>query len=99
MLNLFFTSFNFHRFCQSGFYLDFFVKKFSEVFIRNVYIYSAQFFGEKYIIEELTKKIFKKITVYLNKRTNFLRLLYSHFFIQMISFILYILVVVMYLYI
>lgn len=41
---------------QSGFYLDFFLKKNLEVFIRNLLIYTAQFFGEKYIIEVLIKK-------------------------------------------
>ena len=94
MLNFFFTSFNFQRFCQSGLYLDFFVKKISEVFVRNVYIYSAQFFGEKYVIEELTKKIFKKIIIYGNKKSVFNKFLYSHFFIQMVGFSFYIFIFV-----
>lgn len=42
---------------QSGFYIDFILKKFAEVFIRNVFVYAALFFGEKYMIEHLTKKI------------------------------------------
>ena len=42
---------------QSGFYVDFFLKKMCEVFVKNVFIYTAQFFGEKYIIEVLTKKV------------------------------------------
>ena len=42
---------------QSGFYIDFFLKKFGEVFIRNIFIYTALFFGEKYMIEQITKKI------------------------------------------
>jgi hypothetical protein len=41
---------------QSGFYIDFLFKKLVEIFIRNIFIYSALFFGEKYIIEHLTKK-------------------------------------------
>lgn len=41
---------------QSGFYFDFMLKKIAEVFIRNVFVYSALFFGEKYMIEHLTKK-------------------------------------------
>ena len=41
---------------QSGFYIDFFFKKMVEVFIRNVFVYAALFFGEKYMIEQLTKK-------------------------------------------
>ena len=56
MLYNFFITFKFHRFCQSGCYFDYFYKKFSEVFIRNVFVYAAQFVGEKYMIEVLTKK-------------------------------------------
>lgn len=59
LLNSFFFSFDFHRFCQSGFYVDFFLKKFGEVFVRNIFIYGAQFFGEKYMIEYLTKRFFE----------------------------------------
>ena len=46
----------FFKFIQNGFYLDFFIKKLAEIFVRNYFIYTAQFFGEKYIIEFLTKK-------------------------------------------
>jgi hypothetical protein len=71
MLYSFFFSFEFFRFCQSGCYLDFFYKKCSEVFVRNIFIYSAQFFGEKYMIEVFTKKIFSnfvdlKLIIYYN---------------------------------
>jgi len=41
---------------QSGFYVDFFFKKIAEVFIRNIFIYAALFFGEKYMVEQITKK-------------------------------------------
>ncbi len=51
----------FYRFVQSGFYLDFFFKKVSEVVVRNVYVYSAQFLGEKFIIEVCTKLFIYKI--------------------------------------
>jgi hypothetical protein len=59
LLKSFFFLFDFHRFCQSGFYIDFFVKKIGEVFVRNIFIYGAQFFSEKFIIEQLTKKVFE----------------------------------------
>jgi hypothetical protein len=32
-------------------YFDYFYKKIAEIFVRNVFIYSAQFFGEKFMIE------------------------------------------------
>jgi len=41
---------------QSGFYIDFIFKKLADVFVRNVFIYAALFFGEKYMIEHITKK-------------------------------------------
>jgi hypothetical protein len=41
---------------QSGFYIDFFFKKIIEIFIRNIFIYASLFFGEKYMIEYITKK-------------------------------------------
>jgi hypothetical protein len=66
MLYSFFFSFEFFRFCQSGCYLDFFYKKCSEVFVRNVFIYAAQFFGEKYMIEVFTKKIFGNFVYFSN---------------------------------
>lgn len=89
MLNFFF-SFEFHKWCQSGFYLDFFIKKCSEVFVRNVFIYAAQFTGEKYMIEELTKKIFEKSFWEINKKIGWNKLLYSTFFTQLISIFFYI---------
>ena len=52
---------------QSGFYIDFFLKKLSEIFIRNVFIYAALFFGEKYMIEHLTKKIVDNFIFNSNK--------------------------------
>lgn len=54
---------------QSGFYIDFFLKKFAEVFIRNIFIYSSLFFGEKYMIEYLTKKI---VDNFIYRSNNFL---------------------------
>ena len=89
MLKNFFITFRFHRFCQSGFYFDFFYKKLSEVFVRNVFIYAAQFFGEKYMIEVLTKKIIDKIIFNTNKIIGWDKLYYSWFFIQLISFFFY----------
>lgn len=57
MLSFYFFTFTFFREVQSGFYIDFFLKKICEVFLRNVFVYTALFFGEKYMIEVLTKKV------------------------------------------
>lgn len=43
------------RSIKSGLYIDFFFKKLAESFIRNVLISGAYVFGEKYVIEYLTK--------------------------------------------
>ena len=67
MLNNPFVSFKFYRFVQSGCYFDFFYKKLSEVFVRNVFIYASQFVGEKYMIEVLTKKIVDQSIFYVNR--------------------------------
>jgi len=52
---------------QSGFYFDFIFKKVVEVFIRNFFIYASLFFGEKYMIEQLTKKIVDNFIFNSNK--------------------------------
>lgn len=48
--------FEFFRFSQSGMYVDFIMKQFIEYVVRNLFVYTALFFGEKYIIEYWTKK-------------------------------------------
>jgi hypothetical protein len=42
-------------------YLDFVVKKLAEVFVKNVLICGAAFFGEKFIVEFLSRKAFDKL--------------------------------------
>lgn len=89
MLYNFFITFKFHRFCQSGCYFDFFYKKVSDVFVRNVFVYTSQFFAEKYMIEVLTKKIIDKSIFNTNKVFGFTRLHYFTFFIQIIYVLFY----------
>lgn len=87
MLNLYFLSFKFTKFCQSGMYFDFFLKKLSEIIVRNLYIYTAQFFGEKYIIETFTKKIFNCIITFVNTITGLTQLSFISFFFFIFIFI------------
>lgn len=49
------------RTIKSGFFVDFFLKKIAECFIRNIFISGAYIIGEKYIIEGLTKNIADKL--------------------------------------
>jgi hypothetical protein len=89
MLYNFFISWKFHRFCQSGCYFDFFYKKLTDVFVRNVFVYTSQFFAEKYMIEVLTKKIIDKSIFNVNKIFGFSKLNYITFFIQLIYILFY----------
>ena len=81
--------FRFFKFVQSGLYIDFILKQFCEVFIRNFFIYTPLFFGEKFIIEYLTKKTVDSFIFNFNTLFNYLDLDYSYFFIQLISIFLY----------
>ena len=67
MLFLIFFEKRFFLNMQSGFYIDFFLKKIAEVFIRNILLYTALIFGEKYVIEVLTKKLIESAILKLNK--------------------------------
>lgn len=87
MLKTIIFNFKFFRFIQSGLYLDFLIKKLTEIFVKNYFVYSSHYFGEKYIIEYLTKKIIESWIFNLNKNHFHFNFLNSLFFIQNISFI------------
>ena len=89
MLKFKIVTFNFFRFMQSGLYLDFFLKKVIETFIKNVFIYAAQFLGEKYMIEFLTKKVIDSSIFNTNKLINLTDLFYSYYFIQLLCIFFY----------
>jgi hypothetical protein len=77
---------------QSGLYLDFFLKKVVEIFIRYCLIYGAQFFGEKYMVEHFTKKIVEYALFKLNQFFAVGVLSYFYYFIQLVGTFIYILV-------
>lgn len=74
---------------QSGFYFDFFLKKLAEIFIRNIFVYAALFFGEKYMIEHITKKIIDNFIFNSNKFIGWTFLNYMWFFYFSLSIIFY----------
>lgn len=43
-------------------YLDYIVKKIAETFTKNVLIYGSTFFGEKFLVEFISRKSLDKIT-------------------------------------
>ena len=82
-------TFKFFKFILSCLFLVFILKNICEIFIRNVFIYSAIFFGEKYMIEYLTKKTIDSF-IFNNNRYNYSTLFESKYFLQIITIILYI---------
>lgn len=89
MLKNILVTFKFLRFIQTGLYIDFFFKKITEIFVRNVLIYSSLFFGEKYMIEFFTKKIIESSLNNINKNISIIDLPFSYYFVQLIGFLLY----------
>jgi hypothetical protein len=67
------------------------MKKLADVFVRNIFVYTAQFFGEKYMIEVLTKKVIDKSIYITNKYVGLNKLKYFTFFIQFVTILFYIL--------
>ena len=61
------------------------------MFVRNFFIYTPLFFGEKFLIEYLTKKTIDGFIFNFNKTFNYLDLDYSYFFTQIVSIFLYLL--------
>ena len=74
-----FLNFKFLNFFKSGFYIDYFIKKCVEIFIKNILIFSSLFFGEKFFIEFLTKKTIDNLILNLNK-TKFSSFFINYFF-------------------
>lgn len=89
MLNIKIFTFKFIRYVQTGLYLDFIIKNFIEVFVKNLFIYTSQFFGEKYMIEYLTKKFIETWVFNLNKNFFIFELFHFYFFIQILTIIFY----------
>ena len=77
---------------QSGFYIDFFLKKLSDICIRNVFVFSAVFFGEKYMIEKITRKIIESALFKSSKNIGFTTINYKLFMYLFLTFLFYVLI-------
>lgn len=84
---------------QSGLYIDFFCKKLGEVFIRNFLIYTSNYFGEKYFIEVLTKKIIDNFIFKNNRLFGITRLQFFNFFYITVLLVFYIIFIMNIIYI
>jgi hypothetical protein len=89
MLYCFFLAFKFARYIQSGLYIDYIFKKISEIFVKNFFICSAIIFGEKFIIEFITKKIIDNYTLLTNIKLFDKTYFFTTFFSQVLIFFLY----------
>jgi hypothetical protein len=76
-------------------YIDFIFKQILEYFIRNILVYTSLFFGEKYIIEYLTKKTIDSFVFSSNSLINVSDLSFHDFFFIASSFIIYFLLMSM----
>ena len=63
MLYFFGITHKFISFMQSGMYFDFIIKKFSEIFVKNILISGATFFCEKFLVEFISRKLFDNFTL------------------------------------
>jgi len=79
----------FNKVIKSGLFFDFFLKKSISIFIKNILINSSLFFGEKYIIENLTKKIFNKFILKFNNKLGLTSLQYKYLFYNILYFIFF----------
>lgn len=80
MLYSYILKYRYVMFVQSGLYVDFFIKKVGEVFIKNFMVLTPLFFGEKYLIEVLTKKIVENFLFRFNKFIGLSSLTFFNFF-------------------
>ena len=66
MIYLFAITHEFISFMQSGMYLDYIVKKLGEILVKNLLCSTSIFFGEKFIVEFLSKKTIDRGVNFLN---------------------------------
>ena len=89
MLYSYLFKYRFIIFIQSGLYMDFFIKKLGEVFVKNFLVYTSNYFGEKYFIEVLTRKIIDNLVFKKNKLFGWTTLHFFNFFYMLIILVLY----------
>ena len=99
MLYSYLFKYRFIIFIQSGLYIDFFIKKLGEVFVRNFMVYTSIYFGEKYFIEVLTKKLIDNLVFKKNKLFGWTSLGFFNFFYMIIILVLYIIILINFIYI
>ncbi len=74
--------------------MDFFIKKVGEVFVKNFLVYTSNYFGEKYFIEVLTRKMIDNLVFKQNKLFGWTTLHFFNFFYMIIILVLYSLILI-----
>ena len=74
--------------------MDFFIKKVGEVFVKNFLVYTSNYFGEKYFIEVLTRKLIDNLVFKQNKLFGWTTLHFFNFFYMIIILVLYSLILI-----
>lgn len=74
-------------------YGDFIIKQLVEYVTKYLFILTALFFGEKYIIEYVTKKTVDSFIYYANATSNLSKLSYMSFFYIILSSVFYFLII------
>ena len=69
--------------------MDFFIKKLGEVFVKNFLVYTSNYFGEKYFIEVLTRKLIDNTIFKNNQLFGWTNLHFFNFFYTIIVLLLY----------
>jgi len=89
VLHSFIFTKKFIRAVKSGFYMDFVYKKMCEVFVRNFLICASYIFGEKYMIEFMTKLTADKVITAFNIFQDYSQAERTKVFFQALSTVLY----------
>lgn len=65
---------------KSGFYIDYTIKKFAEIFLKNILVFTFLFFGEKFMIELLSKRVYSFFFFFCKKNFFFKSFCIKRFF-------------------
>lgn len=92
MLSFFFLKIRNINFLKTGLYLDYCLRVLSKIFTYNLFIYTAYFFAEKYLIEFNTRYVFNYTVTLFNQTT--LKFSQNRSYVYLILFLINILVVI-----
>ena len=93
MLHLYLLKWDLIKFIQLGYNIDYIVKNSAIRLVSRVLIFMGFIFGEKYIVEYITKKSIDGFIFNNNRFIGLNSLAYSYYFIQILTSFIYLLVI------